>query len=101
MGCLQNEDQMDGADETSIVKNMCLQISKPQIVWTIINISDKMSKLYFTRDTLNEVNACIESIEKTKEPLTLMTKICDETPISVKRLICQYVSEINYKKMLM
>lgn len=46
MGCLQHEDQMDGVDETDIIKK-CLQISMPQIVRIFINVSDKMSKLYF------------------------------------------------------
>ncbi|KAG8147242.1 hypothetical protein E2320_022692 [Naja naja] len=68
LGCLKNEDQMDFMDENNLIKRLCSQMSIPQIVWVIINISDKMDKLYFTRDTLQEVTNCIQSIEKSKDP---------------------------------
>ncbi|KAG8147674.1 hypothetical protein E2320_022850 [Naja naja] len=101
LGCLKNEDQMDFMDENNLIKRLCSQISIPQIVWVIINISDKMDKLYFTRDTLQEVINCIQSIEKSKDPYVLMTKMRKDLPIHVKRMICQEVSDIYYKIMLL
>ncbi|KAG8125976.1 hypothetical protein E2320_021104, partial [Naja naja] len=100
LGCLKNEDQMDFMDENNLIKRLCSQISIPQIVWVIINISDKLDKLYFTRDTLQEITNCIQSIEKSKDPNVLMTKMRKDLPIHVKRMICQEVSDIYYKIML-
>uniref|UniRef100_A0A2D4H9K8 Uncharacterized protein n=1 Tax=Micrurus lemniscatus lemniscatus TaxID=129467 RepID=A0A2D4H9K8_MICLE len=100
LGFLKNEDQVDFMDENELIKRLGPQISVPQIVWMVINISDKVNKLYFTRDTLHEVIECIQDIEKSKNQNTLMTKI-SEIPILVKRLICQEVSDIYYKQMLM
>ncbi|KAG8147243.1 hypothetical protein E2320_022693 [Naja naja] len=99
-GLSKNEDQMDFMDENNLIKRLCSQMSIPQIVWVIINISDKMDKLYFTRDTLQEVTNCIQSIEKSKDPNVLMTKMRKDLPIHVKRMICQEVSDIYYKIML-
>lgn len=102
MGCLESdEDRVDGTSETEHINSLCFRLSMPHVLWIIISISDKMNNLYFTRDSLDDLKTFIQRIEKSRKPLSLMSKIESELPLSLKRFICQNVTEINYKKLLM
>ncbi|XP_032091600.1 uncharacterized protein LOC116521077 [Thamnophis elegans] len=100
MGCLKSEDNVDGNNETELINSLCIRLSMPHVLWVIISITDKMDKLYFTRDTFDDLKTFIQCIKNSHEPLSLMSKTEAELPLALKRIICQNVTEINYNKLL-